>query len=57
MRVPDGTSVVGVDEDTAVVWDGSTWTVHGRQSAWLLTEDGRKGFSAGDTMNLPAPIA
>jgi cyanophycinase len=56
MRVPGGTSVVGVDEDTAVMWDGTTWTVHGRQSAWLLTKDGRKGFAAGETLDLPPPV-
>ncbi len=57
MKVPDGTSVVGVDEDTAVLWDGTAWTVHGRQSAWLLTRDGRKGFAAGESVDLPAPVA
>lgn len=53
-RAPEGTSVVGVDEDTAVLWDGSAWTVHGRQSAWLLTSAGREGFPAGATVPLPA---
>lgn len=57
MKVPEGTSVIGVDEDTAVLWDGTTWTVHGRQLAWLLTGDGRKGFAAGETVDLPAPAA
>ena len=53
VRTPEGTAVVGVDEDTAVVWDGGTWTVHGRQSAWLLTPDGREGFADGATVPLP----
>jgi len=56
VRVPDGTGVVGVDEDTAVVWDGAAWTVSGRQSAWLLSRDGRQGFAAGETVPLPPPI-
>lgn len=55
VRVPDGVSVVGVDEDTAVVWDGVAWTVHGRQSAWLLSQDGREGFADGQTVPLPPP--
>jgi cyanophycinase len=57
MRVPEGTSVVGVDEDTAILWDGAAWTVHGRQSAWLLTTDGRKEFGAGESVDLPPPVA
>ena len=66
LRTPAGTAVVGVDEDTAVVWDGAAgdgaggdgaWTVHGRQSAWLLTRDGREGFAAGARIPLPAPEA
>ncbi|HEU0102922.1 MAG TPA: Type 1 glutamine amidotransferase-like domain-containing protein [Mycobacteriales bacterium] len=56
LRAPEGTSVVGVDEDTAVVWDGTAWTVHGRQSAWLLTPDGRSEFAAGATVPLPGPV-
>lgn len=54
-RVPEGVAVVGVDEDTAVVWDGAAWTVAGRQSAWLLSRDGREGHPAGSTVPLPAP--
>ena len=54
-RAPDGTAVVGVDEDTAVVWDGAAWTVRGRQSAWLLTSTGREGFADGATVPLPGP--
>ena len=62
LRAPEGTAVVGVDEDTAVVWDADTtgsdgWTVHGRQSAWLLTRDGRQEFGAGSPIALPAPGA
>lgn len=55
LRVPEGTAVVGVDEDTAVVWDGATWTVRGRQSAWLLTRDGRLGHAPGEVIALPPP--
>lgn len=54
-RAPEGTAVVGVDEDTAVVWDGAAWVVRGRQSAWLLTRAGRVGHGDGDTVEMPAP--
>ena len=52
---PDDVTVVGIDEDTAVVWDGAAWAVRGRQSAWLLQPDGRAGFAAGSAIPLPAP--
>lgn len=55
LRAPEGTSVVGVDEDTAVVWADGGWSVHGRQSAWLLTHDGREQFPAGSQVPLPVP--
>ncbi len=55
---PAGVHVVGVDEDTALVgglggWDGdaaapgTTWRVHGRQSAWLLDSGGRREVPSG----------
>jgi cyanophycinase len=60
---PAGVHVVGVDEDTALVgglpgWDGepaapgTTWTVHGRQSVWLLDRDGRLELTPGATITL-----
>ena len=52
---PDDVTVVGVDEDTATVWDGSGWTVRGRQSAWLLHREGREGFADGQPIPLPPP--
>ncbi len=57
LKAPDGTSVVGVDEDTAVVWDGEVWTARGRQSVWLLTPDGRQGHRDGERVALPPPVA
>ncbi|HEX8497110.1 MAG TPA: Type 1 glutamine amidotransferase-like domain-containing protein [Actinomycetales bacterium] len=54
---PDDVAVLGVDEDTAVVWDERTtqWTVRGRQGAWLLGRDGRTGYAAGEVVPLPQP--
>ena len=47
---PPGTTVLGVDEDTAIVdmtGSGQTWQAHGRQQAWELTGDSRRGYPAG----------
>lgn len=54
---PPDVLVVGVDEDTAVVWDGEGWTVRGRQSAWVLHADGRDGYPDGSSVPLPPPAA
>jgi cyanophycinase-like exopeptidase len=52
---PDGpdVTVIGVDEDTALVGGPTEWTVQGRQSAWRLTRDGREQFPAGTTVLTP----
>lgn len=54
---PDDVAVLGVDEDTAVVWDERTceWTVRGRQGAWLLARQGRTGYASGQVIPLPQP--
>ncbi len=52
---PRGTTVVGIDEDTALVHEAGTWTVRGRQSVWLLTDDGRVEHPSGSTVDLPVP--
>ena len=49
-KAPAGVSVLGIDEDTALVGDGGTWTVHGRQSVWVLTVQGRIPYSAGEVV-------
>jgi cyanophycinase len=55
-RSRDGAHVVGVDEDTAIVGGPETFTVHGRQSAWLLSDGRRREFPAGSTVQLPATV-
>jgi cyanophycinase len=40
-------TVIGVDEETALVGGPRDWTVKGRQSAWRLTRDGRERLPAG----------
>lgn len=54
LRNPEGTSVLGIDEDTALVWADDVWTVRGRQAVWLITRDGREPFRDGQTLDLPA---
>ncbi len=48
--VPPDVSVIGVDEDTAIVLDADGWRVRGRQAAWLLTPDGREPFRDGERL-------
>ena len=54
-QVPPGVTLVGIDEDTAIVSDGTDlrrWVVHGRQSAWLFTTTGRTPIGAGQEIVL-----
>lgn len=48
---PGGT-LLGIDEETAVVRDNGAWTVHGEQSVWVLTKEGREPFTAGESLRL-----
>jgi hypothetical protein len=53
---PPGTTVIGIDEDTAIVdltGGGRSWQVHGRQQAWVL--DG--GLAGGTGRPFPAGAA
>ena len=45
-------TVIGVDEDTALVGGPLEWRVQGRQSVWRLTRDGREQLPAGTTLTL-----
>ena len=56
LRPPAGTTVIGIDEETAVVdmtGGGHTWQVHGRQQAWVLSYGNRRGFAAGSALTTP----
>ena len=46
-------TVVGIDEDTALVGGPHEWTVRGRQSAWILSVDGREELVEGQTLVTP----
>jgi cyanophycinase len=55
---PSGTTVLGIDEDTAIVdltGAGHTWQVHGRQQVWVLAGNSRQPYPAGTTIS-QAPL-
>jgi cyanophycinase-like exopeptidase len=50
-RKSEGLTVVGIDEDTAIVGGPTEWVVQGRRKAWIIGDDGHKTpFSAGETL-------
>ncbi len=56
LHPPEGTTVVGIDEDTAMVdlsGEGLSWQVHGRQQVWTLADGPRRGYPAGSTVSTP----
>jgi cyanophycinase-like exopeptidase len=48
-------TVLGIDEETALVGGPKDWTVQGRQSVWRLTAEGREELPAG-TVVATAPL-
>ena len=53
LHKPDDVKLLGIDEDTALVGDGHTWQVHGRQSVWELGDGHRVEHPAGATLTTP----
>jgi cyanophycinase len=51
--VPDGLSLVGLDETTAMVGDGTTWHVIGRGGVHVFRAGSWVTFSSGDRFELP----
>jgi cyanophycinase len=54
VATPPGVTVVGIDEDTAMVGGPQRWQVLGRQSVWVLTADGRTEHPSGAELVTPA---
>ena len=50
---PGEATLVGIDEETAMVGDGRHWTVWGRQRVWVITPSGRTPTSAGGSLTTP----
>jgi cyanophycinase len=46
-------TVLGIDEETALVGGPREWTVMGRQSVWRLTSEGREELPAGTSITTP----
>lgn len=53
LHKPDGTMLLGIDEDTALVGGPHEWTVRGRQSVWELGEGKRVEHPTGTTLTTP----
>jgi cyanophycinase len=52
LHAPAGTTVLGIDEDTAMVdltGLGHSWQVYGRQQVWVLADGPRRPFPPGAT--------
>jgi cyanophycinase-like exopeptidase len=47
---PPGTTLVGIDEDTAMFGDGSQWRVEGRGAVWVLEPGGRRRVGPGEVV-------
>jgi cyanophycinase len=55
-HAPDGVVLVGIDEDTALVFDDGAWRVEGRGEAWRIGPDGPTPVER-DAPDLPPPAA
>jgi cyanophycinase len=49
----EGVTVVGIDEETALVGGPEEWQVWGRRSVWIIEGDGRRPHPAGSHLRLP----
>jgi cyanophycinase len=52
---PAGTTLVGIEETTALVAEGGRWQVYGEQAVWVLEAGARARYGAGDDVPLPLP--
>lgn len=53
LRLPDDTTLLGIDEDTALVGGPHNWEVKGRQSVWVLGAGVRKEYPSGTQLSTP----
>jgi cyanophycinase-like exopeptidase len=52
---PPGTTLVGVEEETALVSGDDGWRVHGRGAVWVFGAGSPQRFGAGDDVPLEPP--
>lgn len=50
--IAPGETLIGIDEQTAIVGDGSSWTVHGRSAAHILHDGSWTELRQGDPFEL-----
>jgi cyanophycinase len=53
---PPATTLVGVEEDTALVSTATGWRVHGRGAVWVLGPTPKERFVDGQDVPLPGPV-
>lgn len=53
LHAPEGITVLGIDEDTALVGGPEEWQVQGRQSVWTLGHGSRVEHPAGSVLVTP----
>jgi cyanophycinase len=53
LRLPEGSTLLGIDEDTALVGGPHEWEVQGRQSVWVLGHGSRKEYPPGSYLTTP----
>lgn len=53
LHAPEGVTVVGIDEETALVGGPQEWEVQGRQSVWTLGHGSRVEHPAGSAVVTP----
>lgn len=51
----DDLMLVGIDERSAVVWDGQAWTAHGPGTVTTVTRAARHVYPSGATVDMPTP--
>ena len=52
MHGVDGVTLLGIDEETALVGGPHQWRVEGHRQVWRLERTGRQAFSAGEVVDL-----
>jgi cyanophycinase-like exopeptidase len=52
LGLPEGTTVLGIDEDTALVGGPHEWEVQGRQSVWVLGHGSRVEHKPGSRLTV-----
>ncbi len=56
MHGSDDVTLLGIDEETALIGGPTHWRVAGHRKVWRLDRSGRTGFAAGEVLELPAGL-